>query len=103
MHIYCYTHVVYCLHLCCTVYSSLIFRLTKPHISVCTLPQVDGTAIGFMSITDDINFSLLNECFELGPVHGLRKPHDDDVTTREVTPVPSPAPAKGERHPDHCS
>ena len=37
-------------------------------------------AIGFMSICKDINLDLLNRCFELGPFHGLRVPHPDDVT-----------------------
>ena len=57
---------------------------------------MDGTAIGFMSISDDVNFSLLNDCFELGPFHGLRKPHADDITSPEPTPVASPTPPKGE-------
>ena len=37
-------------------------------------------AIGFMSICKDVNVDLLNRCFELGPFHGLRVPHPDDVT-----------------------
>jgi hypothetical protein len=32
-----------------------------------------------MALTLDVNVSLLNECFELGPFHGLCKPHEDDV------------------------
>jgi len=36
-------------------------------------------AIGFMSICKDVNVDLLNRCFELGPFHGLRVPHPDDV------------------------
>ena len=35
--------------------------------------------MGFMAITTDVNVDLLNECFELRPFHGLRKPHPDDV------------------------
>ena len=34
--------------------------------------------MGFMAITQDVNVSLLNECFELRPFHGLCKPHPDD-------------------------
>jgi len=47
--------------------------------------QVDGMAIGFMSICKDVNVDLLNKCFELGPFHGLRVPHPDDI----MQPVPS--------------
>ena len=54
--------------------------------------QVEGTAVGFMSISDDVNCDLLNECFELGPFHGLRKPHQDDELTPSRTPVPTPPP-----------
>jgi hypothetical protein len=34
--------------------------------------------MGFMALTKDVNVSLLNECFELGPFHGLCKPNKDD-------------------------
>jgi len=26
--------------------------------------QVEGTAVGFMSISDDVNTDMLNECFD---------------------------------------
>lgn len=55
--------------------------------------QVGGTAYGFMSISDDINYNLLNECFELGPFHGLKVPCPDDDT--EPPKPPTPAPAQG--------
>ncbi|KAJ8309534.1 hypothetical protein KUTeg_014408 [Tegillarca granosa] len=58
----------------------------------CLVAEVEGTAIGFMSIGDDINSELLNECFELGPFHGLRKPHPDDDLVAPKTPTPSPPP-----------
>lgn len=32
-----------------------------------------------MAITSEVNVSLLNECFELIPFHGLHKPHENDV------------------------
>ena len=40
-----------------------------------------------MAITNDVNVSLLNECFELGPFYGLFKPHSDDILKpeRELT------------------
>ncbi|XP_030303596.1 cilia- and flagella-associated protein 61 [Calypte anna] len=40
----------------------------------------DGdTAVGFMSVCSQVNVSLLQECFDLGPFHGLCKPHPEDV------------------------
>ena len=41
--------------------------------------EFDGGAIAFMSVSADVNTQLLAECFELGPLHGLRKPHPEDV------------------------
>ena len=52
--------------------------------------QVEGTAVGFMSVSAHVNLNLLNECFELGPFHGLRAPHDEDETTPPKTPSPEP-------------
>ena len=57
--------------------------------------QVAGTAIGFMSVSDEVNVNLLNQCFELGPFHGLRKEHPDDLTQPPVTPQPSPPATQG--------
>ena len=42
-----------------------------------------------MSVCTDVNAELLNECFELGPFHGLHKPHPED----EVEPPRSPSPS----------
>ncbi|XP_038072321.1 cilia- and flagella-associated protein 61-like [Patiria miniata] len=49
--------------------------------------ESEGTAEGFMSISRKVNLNLLSSCFELGPFHGLRKPHPDDVL---VPPTPPP-------------
>uniref|UniRef100_A0A8B9Q937 Cilia and flagella associated protein 61 n=1 Tax=Apteryx owenii TaxID=8824 RepID=A0A8B9Q937_APTOW len=38
-----------------------------------------GTAVGFMSLCSQVNISLLHECFDLGPFHGLCKPHPGDI------------------------
>ncbi|XP_053567984.1 cilia- and flagella-associated protein 61 [Bombina bombina] len=46
------------------------------HAVVC---EVDGIAVGFMSVSSEVNVKLLQECFDLGPFHGLCKPHPDDV------------------------
>ncbi|XP_030854264.1 cilia- and flagella-associated protein 61 [Strongylocentrotus purpuratus] len=47
----------------------------------------EGTAFGFMSLSTDVDVDLLNTCFELGPFHGLRKPHADDILKAQ-TPLP---------------
>ncbi|KAM6280954.1 LOW QUALITY PROTEIN: cilia- and flagella-associated protein 61 [Porphyrio hochstetteri] len=36
-------------------------------------------AVGFMSLCSQIDVSLLQECFDLGPFHGLCKPHPEDI------------------------
>lgn len=41
--------------------------------------QVEGVAVGFMSVCSRVNMQLLHECFDLGPFHGLCVPHPDDV------------------------
>ncbi|XP_074844491.1 cilia- and flagella-associated protein 61 [Carettochelys insculpta] len=46
------------------------------HAAVC---EDDGTAVGFMSVCSEVNIQLLHECFDLGPFHGLCKPHPDDI------------------------
>lgn len=62
----------------------------------CLVAEVDGSAIGFMSISNDVNVDLLNKCFELGALHGLRKPHPSDQVTPPETPPPE-APTEEER------
>ena len=56
--------------------------------------QVESTAVGFMSLSTDVNADLLNECFELGPFNGLHKPHPDDEIAPPKTPTPSPLPSQ---------
>ncbi|NXG17049.1 CFA61 protein, partial [Grallaria varia] len=41
--------------------------------------EVDGTAVGFMSLSSQVNVSLFQECFDLGPFHGLCNPHPEDI------------------------
>ncbi|XP_043913017.1 cilia- and flagella-associated protein 61 [Protopterus annectens] len=61
------------------------------HAVVC---EVGGTAVGFMSLSSDVNTEFLNECFELVPFHGLHKPHPDDLLAQPVVKSPSePSPA----------
>jgi hypothetical protein len=44
-----------------------------------------------MSVSNDVNYELLNKCFELGPFHGLREPNEKDETEPPRTPTPSVA------------
>uniref|UniRef100_A0A8C8Z7A0 Cilia and flagella associated protein 61 n=1 Tax=Prolemur simus TaxID=1328070 RepID=A0A8C8Z7A0_PROSS len=46
------------------------------HAVVC---EVEGLAVGFMSVCSRVNMELLHACFDLGPFHGLCFPHPDDV------------------------
>ncbi|XP_059561412.1 cilia- and flagella-associated protein 61 [Myotis daubentonii] len=46
------------------------------HAVVC---EVEGVAVGFMSVCSRVNMELLHECFDLGPFHGFCVPHPDDV------------------------
>ncbi|NWW42981.1 CFA61 protein, partial [Pedionomus torquatus] len=39
----------------------------------------NDTAVGFMSLCSQVNISLYQECFDLGPFHGLCKPHPEDI------------------------
>jgi len=41
--------------------------------------QDGDTAVGFMSLCSQVNVSLFQECFDLGPFHGLCKPHPEDI------------------------
>ncbi|XP_030345033.1 cilia- and flagella-associated protein 61 isoform X2 [Strigops habroptila] len=70
--------------------------------------EAGDTAVGFMSLCSQVNVSLLQECFDLGPFHGLCKPHPEDIlkmpqepslqegedksnqTSQEAETVPSP-------------
>ncbi|XP_066243088.1 cilia- and flagella-associated protein 61 isoform X1 [Saccopteryx leptura] len=49
------------------------------HAVVC---EVEGVAVGFMSVCSRVNLQLLHQCFDLGPFHGLCFPHPDDVLQR---------------------
>ncbi|XP_040285627.1 cilia- and flagella-associated protein 61 [Bufo bufo] len=53
------------------------------HAVVC---EDQGCAVGFMSVCSEVNVQLLQDSFDLGPFHGLCKPHPDDVlqTTEET-------------------
>uniref|UniRef100_A0A8C6RNX4 Cilia and flagella associated protein 61 n=1 Tax=Nannospalax galili TaxID=1026970 RepID=A0A8C6RNX4_NANGA len=46
------------------------------HTVVC---EVEGMAVGFMSVCSRVNLPLLHKCFELGPFHGFCVPHPDDI------------------------
>ncbi|NXA80728.1 CFA61 protein, partial [Thryothorus ludovicianus] len=56
--------------------------------------EVGGTAVGFMSLCSHVNISLLQKCFDLGPFHGLCKPHPEDIV--KMPQKPSVQGGKGE-------
>ncbi|XP_066578587.1 cilia- and flagella-associated protein 61 isoform X2 [Amia ocellicauda] len=67
------------------------------HAAVC---ESEGTAVGFMSLSGDVNVHLLNECFELGLFHGLCKPHPEDILEPPSEPHGEPE-TDTSRHPSH--
>ncbi|KAM4041905.1 cilia- and flagella-associated protein 61 isoform 2-T2 [Anomaloglossus baeobatrachus] len=50
------------------------------HAVVC---EDQGFAVGFMSVCSEVNVQLLQDSFDLGPFHGLCKPHPDDLLQTE--------------------
>ena len=40
--------------------------------------EVDGRAVGFMSVSSEVDVEFLNECYQLEPFHGLKQPQDTD-------------------------
>ncbi|KAL2081853.1 hypothetical protein ACEWY4_021671 [Coilia grayii] len=56
------------------------------HAAVC---ESDGAAVGFISVSGDINVTMLNECFELGPFNGLQKTKAE-TPPAEALPRPDP-------------
>ena len=40
--------------------------------------EVEGRAVGFMSISSEVDVEFLNECYQLEPFHGLKQPLDTD-------------------------
>lgn len=57
----------------------LPFKKKKKSHCSCIFVQINGSAVGFMSLCSDINMDLLSTCFELGPFHGLRVPDSSDI------------------------
>lgn len=47
--------------------------------------EVDGKAIGFISMSADVNTELLQEQFELTTFHGLMKPDPDDILQPDIS------------------
>ena len=40
--------------------------------------EVEGRAVGFMSISSEVDVEFLNDCYQLEPFHGLKQPLDTD-------------------------
>ncbi|CAF0940470.1 unnamed protein product [Didymodactylos carnosus] len=45
--------------------------------------EADGYAVGFMSVSKEVNINVLNEVYQLAAFHGLREAHSDDVWNEE--------------------
>jgi len=53
-------------------------------LSLSPLPlQVAGKAVGFLSVSTELDVDLLNTCYQLEPFHGLRHPSDADEALSE--------------------
>ncbi|XP_064195939.1 cilia- and flagella-associated protein 61 [Anguilla rostrata] len=63
------------------------------HAAVC---ENEGAAVGFMSLSGDVNLKLLNECFELGPFNGLYK------TSPALPSKPAPETEESEAPEESC-
>ncbi|XP_063727763.1 cilia- and flagella-associated protein 61-like isoform X1 [Symsagittifera roscoffensis] len=72
--------------------AELIDSQDEKHHALCA--EKGGRAVGFISLSSDVNVDLLNQAFELGPFHGLRKPHKDDVLEPSKTGATPPAQKK---------
>ncbi|XP_060630072.2 cilia- and flagella-associated protein 61 [Anolis sagrei] len=55
--------------------------------NIAVVCEDDGFAVGFMSVCSEVNVQLLHDCFDLGPFHGLCKPHPDDILKPPPMPV----------------
>uniref|UniRef100_A0A8B9KE83 Cilia- and flagella-associated protein 61 N-terminal domain-containing protein n=1 Tax=Astyanax mexicanus TaxID=7994 RepID=A0A8B9KE83_ASTMX len=53
------------------------------HVAVC---ENEGIAVGFMSVSSEVNLTLLNQCFELSPFDGLLKINPADQTNETEEP-----------------
>ncbi|XP_048391580.1 cilia- and flagella-associated protein 61 isoform X2 [Stegostoma tigrinum] len=50
--------------------------------------EVNNSAVGFISVSSEVNVKLLNECFDLRPFHGLRKTPEEEASSK-ITITPS--------------
>jgi hypothetical protein len=67
----------------------------------CLTGEAKGFGVGFMALTDDVNVTLLNECFELRPFNGLCKIHPSDITEPPKKQQPHQKEAEAEEEDDN--
>ncbi|XP_068088540.1 cilia- and flagella-associated protein 61 isoform X2 [Hyperolius riggenbachi] len=53
----------------------------ETHAVVC---EDHGSAVGFISVSSEVNVQLLQDSFDLGPFHGLCKPHPEDILQEQI-------------------
>jgi hypothetical protein len=62
--------------------AELIESVDEDHQTI--VAEVNGRAVGFISVTTDINLDILWDNYQLEPYHGLRKPSPDDIITTDI-------------------
>ena len=62
--------------------AELIDSQDAEHHALCA--EKDGRAVGFMSLSSNVNLDLLNQTFELKPFYGLRKPHEGILRSEDA-------------------
>ncbi|OON21860.1 hypothetical protein X801_02241 [Opisthorchis viverrini] len=52
----------------------------------CIVVECERRAVGFVSGTRRVDFNSLNEQYDLSILHGLKKPHKDDILNQDDAP-----------------
>ncbi|PIK43371.1 putative cilia- and flagella-associated protein 61 [Apostichopus japonicus] len=51
----------------------------------CIIVEMDGSAVGFMSLSEDVDLDLLNSCFELNPFHEPVVEEEDKASEKKLS------------------
>lgn len=65
-------------------------------VNKCIVADVNGTAVGFMSVCSEVDAGLLADCFDLKPFNGLRRLPDEYVSSDEKEEEREQAPSRAE-------
>ena len=74
-------YTVYCIMSCGTFtgeyfLAEIIESQDSCHQTI--VAEVNGHAVGFMSISSEVDVEFLNDCYQLESFHGLKHPQDSD-------------------------